>query len=115
MTKTKIDPEQIYAEIKKVSRGSVISYRELAKRTGFPGAIRAIATIVGKNKKPIIIPCHRIIRTNGEVGEYTFIGKRDIAKKIELLQTEGVIFEKHKNSLGKSVYLLKQAKKGAIL
>ena len=110
-----VDPKIIYEELLKIKKGSVISYRELARRVGREAAIRRVATIVGQNTKPIKIPCHRIIKTNGELGEYTYEGKRNPQKKMEILATEGVFFEKQKTKSGKVVYRLKHTKKGAIL
>ncbi len=82
--------ERVYTELAKIPKGSVITYKELAKRVGVPKAIRRVATIVGKNPNPIIIPCHRVIRSDMTVGEYTYKGKRNQQKKINLLKAEGV-------------------------
>lgn len=106
--------ESVYKKLSEIPKGAVISYRELAKRVGAPSSIRAVATIVGKNPTPIKIPCHRVIKTNGELGEYTFGQSRNSQKKLELLEKEGVIFEK-KNKNGKTTYKLISAKAGAML
>jgi len=112
--------EAVYLELCKIPLGSVISYRELAKRLGMPKSVRAIATIVGKNPTPIHVPCHRVIRTNGELGEYTTgqqegVPARDSQKKLKLLEKEGVIFEKKIKKNGKSAYVLKSAQAGYML
>ncbi len=60
----------VWQELTKIPYGTTISYEELALRIGNPKAVRAIATAVGENPLSIAIPCHRIIRKNGEVGEY---------------------------------------------
>lgn len=83
---------RVYSELKKVPKGQVITYKELARKVGKPNAIRRVATIVGQNAMPIIIPCHRVIRSDGQVGEYTYKGKRNQAKKIALLKSEGIKF-----------------------
>ena len=82
--------ERVYKEIGKIPKGKVLTYKELAAKCGNPSAVRAVATLVGKNLKPIVIPCHRVIRSDYSVGEYTFKGKRNQAKKIALLKSEGV-------------------------
>lgn len=82
--------ERVYKELSKIPKGTVITYKELAKRCGTPNTVRHIATIVGKNPNPITVPCHRVIRSDGAIGEYTFKGKRNPAKKIALLKSEGV-------------------------
>lgn len=87
---------RVYAELKRIRKGQVIKYKELAKRAGKPAAIRRVATIVGQNPNPIIVPCHRVIRSDGNVGEYTYEGKRNLAKKISLLRGEGVLIRNGK-------------------
>ncbi len=82
--------EKVYAEISKIKKGSVLTYKELALKVGSPKAIRAVATIVGKNPNPIIVPCHRVIRSDHKVGEYTYKGKRNQKMKIKLLTEEGI-------------------------
>lgn len=82
--------EKVYAEISKIKKGSVLTYKELALKVGSPKAIRAVATIVGQNPNPIIVPCHRVIRSDLRVGEYTYKGKRNQKMKIKLLREEGV-------------------------
>lgn len=88
--KTRELKEKVYAEISKIKKGKVLTYKELAEKVGSPKAIRAVATIVGKNPNPIMVPCHRVIRSDGKVGEYTYKGKRDKKMKIKLLMEEGV-------------------------
>lgn len=82
--------EQVYEELKQIPKGTVMTYKELASRIGYPKATRRIATIVGQNTNPIVIPCHRVIRSDYQVGEYTYNGKRNQKKKIELLTSEGI-------------------------
>lgn len=62
--------EKVWKELLNVKYGTTISYKELAKRIGKPTAIRAVANAVGKNKIGIIIPCHRIIGSNGTLTGY---------------------------------------------
>lgn len=79
----------VWREIKKIPKGEVTSYKELAKRIGKPKAIRAVANAVGANPLPIKIPCHRVIHSDGTVGGYS--GKGGIKAKKMLLKREGVI------------------------
>ena len=88
--KTKDLKEKVYEEISKIKKGNVLTYKELALKVGSPKAIRAVATIVGKNPNPIVVPCHRVIRFNHKVGEYTHEGKRNQKMKIKLLRGEGI-------------------------
>lgn len=81
--------KKVWQEVAKIPRGSVMTYKTLAKRIGKPKAIRAVANAVGANPKLEIIPCHRVIRSDGALGGYS--GKDGVAKKRKLLQREGVI------------------------
>lgn len=86
--------ERIFNKLKKVKKGSVITYKELAIKC--KTSPRAIAKILSTNKNPIIIPCHRVIKTNKEVGGYTYKGKQNPKKKIQLLKKEGIIIKDNK-------------------
>jgi methylated-DNA-[protein]-cysteine S-methyltransferase len=66
--------------------GAVSTYREVATRAGSPRAVRAAGNALGSNPIPIVVPCHRVVRTGGGLGGYT--GGLD--RKIKLLQLEGV-------------------------
>lgn len=50
--------------------GASMSYSGLARQAGFPGAVRAVASVMRKNRFPLIIPCHRVVRKNGATGAY---------------------------------------------
>ena len=52
--------------------GDVRSYRWIAETIGSPKAVRAVGTALGKNPVPIIVPCHRVLRTDGTLGGYAF-------------------------------------------
>jgi methylated-DNA-[protein]-cysteine S-methyltransferase len=54
----------------RVPFGEVITYREAAQRAGNPRAFRAAGTALGSNPIPIVVPCHRVIRAGGEIGNY---------------------------------------------
>lgn len=81
--------EKVYQVVKKIPKGTVLTYKELAKQAGSPRAWRAVGNILSKNKNPKI-PCHRVIRSDGRVGGY----KGGLKKKITLLKKEGVLIEK---------------------
>lgn len=93
MAKIKDLKEKVYKELSNIKKGSVLTYKELALKVGSPKAIRAVATIVGQNPNPIVVPCHRVIRSDGKVGEYTYKGKRDQKMKIKLLTEEGLLLK----------------------
>jgi AraC family transcriptional regulator of adaptative response/methylated-DNA-[protein]-cysteine methyltransferase len=62
--------ERTWAELRRVAPGSTISYEELAERVGRPLAQRAVGTANGANRIAVVIPCHRVVRKNGETGNY---------------------------------------------
>lgn len=70
--------------VKKIPRGKVLSYKDVAKLAGKPKAWRAVGNILNKNLN-LKIPCHRVIRSDGKIGGYN----RGIKKKIALLKREG--------------------------
>lgn len=60
----------IYKTLSKVEYGKTISYKELAEKSGHPNAYQAVGTAMKKNKIAIIIPCHRVIKSDGSLGNY---------------------------------------------
>lgn len=83
--------KKVYEIVKKIPKGSTLTYKEVAKRAGKPFAWRAVGNILNKNKNPMI-PCHRVIRSDKKVGGY----RDGTAKKISLLKREGVIIKNKK-------------------
>lgn len=78
--------EKVYAIVKNIPKGKVLTYKEVAKRAGKPRAYRAVGNILGKNVDSTV-PCHRVIRTDGKIGGYRD-GK---ASKIRILKREGYL------------------------
>ncbi len=61
---------QVWQELLTVPYGTTISYKELAERVGRPGEARDVGAIVGQTPLPILIPCHRVIASNGDLTGY---------------------------------------------
>ena len=80
----------VWNEIKRIPRGQTITYKELAAKIGRPKAYRAVANACAKNPQLIIIPCHRVIRSDRKLGGY--MGAKGIERKKKLLKKEGVKF-----------------------
>ena len=78
----------VWETLKKISYGSFISYRDLAERNKTKTAIRAVASAVAKNPLSVFIPCHRIIRADGSLGE--FAGGRKIKKFLFNFERENI-------------------------
>ncbi len=75
----------VWKALKRIPRGTTRSYGEVAAGLKKPGAARAVGNACGKNPVPIIIPCHRVVKGNGEMGGYT----GGVGIKKALLETEG--------------------------
>jgi AraC family transcriptional regulator of adaptative response/methylated-DNA-[protein]-cysteine methyltransferase len=81
--------EAVWRELRKIPLGETRSYADIAKAIGLPGATRAVGTANGSNPVPVVIPCHRVIRTDGSLGGYG--GGLD--RKRVLLAAEGCLSE----------------------
>jgi methylated-DNA-[protein]-cysteine S-methyltransferase len=73
--------------LSRVPYGQTVSYRDLAERTGNPRASRAVGSAMATNPIPIVVPCHRVLRTGGALGGYG--GGLDV--KVWLLRHEGAL------------------------
>ena len=80
---------KVWNEIKKIPKGSVRTYKEIAIAINHPKSYRAVANACKKNPYPIVIPCHRVLRSDGRIGGY--FGKEKINEKINLLIKEGTL------------------------
>ncbi len=79
---------KVWNYLKKIPRGKVKTYSEVAKSIGKPFAVRAVANAIGKNPLAPQIPCHRVIRSDGSLGGYS--GKGGVKTKRLLLKKEGI-------------------------
>ena len=79
---------KVWEYLKKIPRGSVKTYSQVAKGIGKPLAVRAVANAIGKNPYAPRIPCHRVIRSEGLSGGSS--GKCGMKTKKLLLKKEGI-------------------------
>jgi len=77
--------EKVLKLTKRIPKGKITTYKLIAEKLN-THAYRAVGTALHKNKRPIIIPCHRVVNSNGFVGGYA----KGIKKKIKLLKKEGI-------------------------
>ncbi|GAA2365062.1 hypothetical protein GCM10010404_19330 [Nonomuraea africana] len=70
----------------RIPRGEVRPYAWIARQIGRPGAVRAVGTALARNPVPLLVPCHRVVRSDGAAGDYVF----GAAAKERLLRQEGV-------------------------
>lgn len=76
---------RVWAELQRVPLGETVSYRALAEAIGRPKAVRAVASACAGNHVAVIVPCHRVVRSDGGIGGY----KWGIERKRALLAREG--------------------------
>jgi methylated-DNA-[protein]-cysteine S-methyltransferase len=72
-----------------IPRGRVMTYGGLAAKAGVPGGARAVGNVMAGNPCPLVIPCHRVIRSGGSLGGFG----GGLPMKRALLETEGVVFD----------------------
>jgi methylated-DNA-[protein]-cysteine S-methyltransferase len=77
--------QAVWHETNAIAYGELATYQEIAKRIGRPQAYRAVGNALGKNALPVIVPCHRVIASDGTFGGYT----RGLPWKERLLALEG--------------------------
>ncbi len=73
---------KVWEEIKKIPKGTVKTYKEIACNLGKPNASRAVANACAKNPIIVQIPCHRVIRSDGYLGGYSGLGGVETKKKL---------------------------------
>ena len=83
--------EQCYQLLKQIPKGKVVTYGDIAHALNCR-AYQAVGNAMAANPNPIIVPCHRVVKSNGEVGNYAL----GTDKKIKLLRSEGIKIEDKK-------------------
>lgn len=81
--------KKVLMAARRIPWGTTVSYGELAKMAGYPKAVRAVASVMRRNRFPLLVPCHRVIRGDGSIGG--FMGKkvgRAVDLKRRLLEIE---------------------------
>jgi len=73
---------KVWNYLKKIPRGKVKTYKEIAIAIKKPKSSRAVANACGKNPLPITLPCHRVIKSDGSIGGYSGVGGIKLKKKL---------------------------------
>ncbi len=81
--------QRVWREIARVPYGETITYSQLAERAGAPGSARAAGAATGRNPLSILVPCHRVVATDGSLTGYA----GGLARKQKLLALEGALAE----------------------
>lgn len=80
--------KQVLKACRKISYGQTVSYGQLAELAGSPGASRAVGNILGKNQVPLIVPCHRVVRSDGAIGGFSAAGGVDLKERMLKMEAE---------------------------
>lgn len=80
---------EVLAVLRRIPAGEVRTYGEVARAVGQPGAARAVGTACARNPVPLLIPCHRVVRSDGGLGGYSLTG--GVGLKRRLLDAEGAL------------------------
>lgn len=80
--------ERVLGIVRKIPKGKTLSYGQVAFVAGYPGAARAVGTLMSHNHDKTV-PCHRVVRSDGKIGEYNGGGPE---AKLKRLKAEGVKF-----------------------
>jgi methylated-DNA-[protein]-cysteine S-methyltransferase len=93
--------EKVYKKLLEVPKGKITTYGELAKAIGLKNGQRVIGKIMNKNPYPVIVPCHRVIKSDGKIGGYAWGEK----VKAKMLSNEGMKIKNGKIlDVEKSIY-----------
>ena len=76
---------RVWEALRRIPRGETRTYAEVAEDIGQPSATRAVANACAKNPTPVVVPCHRVVRTDGSLGGYAL----GVERKQKLLKQEG--------------------------
>ncbi len=79
--------DRVRAVVRSIKKGSTLTYGQVATAAGHPGAARAVGMVMKNNYDPTV-PCHRVIRSDGKIGDYNRGGQE---RKEALLQEEGAL------------------------
>lgn len=77
--------QRVWKALAGIPYGKTVSYGELAEKVGMPKATRAVASACGANPVSIVIPCHRVVRSDGSISGYRW----GVERKVKLLEKEG--------------------------
>lgn len=83
---------RIFERLTEIPYGRIVSYGDIADEMGVAGAARAVGQAVGANPLPIVVPCHRVVRSDGKLGGYS----GGLRQKVALLAIEGVAVDGHR-------------------
>lgn len=84
---------RVLAVVREIPFGGVFTYAEVARRIGRPSAARAVGNAVGRNPAPIVVPCHRVVRSDGSLGGYSGGGPEFKRRLLAIERSEDLFAE----------------------
>ncbi len=88
---------KVYRIVKTIPKSKVRSYKWVAKKIGRPKACRAVGNVLNKNSWPVVVPCHRVVKSDGSLGGFA----RGVRAKLKLLEAEGLTLKKIRDIITK--------------
>jgi len=105
MERTSLFRDRVYEIVASIPKGKVATYGQVARLAGVPGAARAVGMCMRTNKDTEVVPCHRVVGSNGKLTGYAY-GDGLLTKK-KLLAREGVVFRGDSINLSESLWVTK--------
>lgn len=81
----------VLMQCRRISYGETVSYQDLARAAGRPRAVRAVGGAMAHNPVPLVVPCHRVLRSDGSLGGFSSRG--GVREKVRLLRLEHALVE----------------------
>ena len=78
--------EKVWQLLEQIPKGKITTYNEIAKKIDNPKATRAVGNACNKNPNAPQVPCHRVVSSNGKIGNYAF----GLDRKVQILAKEGI-------------------------
>ena len=95
--------EKVYKVVAAIPEGKVSTYKEVAKAISCR-SFRAVGQALKRNPNPVIMPCHRVVRSDGGIGGYSGSDSKQVQKKIRLLESEGIEIKNGGIELGRFLH-----------
>ena len=78
---------RVYEAARTIPPGATLTYGEIAKRIGAPGAARAVGGALARNPFAIVVPCHRVVAAGGKSGGFSAVGGRDLKRRLLAIES----------------------------
>ncbi len=79
--------QKVFEQCRRIKYGKTKTYGQIAAAAGHPGAARAVGNFMASNRTPILVPCHRVVASGGQLGGFTAIGGTSLKKKLLAIES----------------------------